>query len=134
MKDESMTDSEAPEWPDPADKAHAVEQAKQLRDQAAKGGLRFEAYLPPSLALWLLDLIEQDTFLDPSEAVFVILGEHKELAPHADLRRELLKRRIQVAADDSRPGISMEEMKALLREKREAPLPEPARWEKRSRR
>jgi hypothetical protein len=95
---------------------------------------RFEAYLPPSLALWLLDLIEQDTFLDPSEAVFVILGEHKELAPHADLRRELLKRRIQVAADDSRPGISMEEMKALLREKREAPLPEPARWEKRSRR
>lgn len=116
-----MTDTDAPEWPDPADKAHAVEQAKQLRDQAAKGGLRFEAYLPPSLALWLLDLIEQDTFLDPSEAVFVILGEHKELAPHADLRRELLKRRIQVAADDSRPGISMEEMKALLREKREAP-------------
>ena len=80
-----MTDTDAPEWPDPADKAHAVEQAKQLRDQAAKGGLRFEAYLPPSLALWLLDLIEQDTFLDPSEAVFVILGEHKELAPHADL-------------------------------------------------
>lgn len=90
-----MTDTDAPEWPDPADKAHAVEQAKQLRDQAAKGGLRFEAYLPPSLALWLLDLIEQDTFLDPSEAVFVILGEHKELAPHADLRRELLKRRIR---------------------------------------
>ena len=129
-----MTDTDALEWPDPANKAHAVEQAKQLRDQAAKGGLRFEAYLPPSLALWLLDLIEQDTFLDPSEAVFVILGEHKELAPHADLRRELLKRRIQVAVDDSRPGISMEEMKALLREKREAPLPEPARWEKRSRR
>ena len=49
-------------------------------------------------------------------------------------RPQLLKRRIQVAADDSRPGISMEEMKALLREKREAPLPEPARWEKRSRR
>ena len=40
-----MTDTDAPEWPDPADEAHAVEQAKQLRDQAAKGGLRFEAYL-----------------------------------------------------------------------------------------
>lgn len=39
------------------------------------------------------------------------------LALLIDLRRELLKRRIQVAADDSRPGISMEEMKALLREK-----------------
>ena len=134
MKDETMTDTDAPEWPDPADKAHAVEQAKQLRDQAAKGGLRFEAYLPPSLALWLLDLIEQDTFLDPSEAVFVILGEHKELAPHADLRRELLKRRIQVAADDPRPALPCEEGMAEIREMLKQPRPEPARWEKRSRR
>ena len=134
MKDEAMTDTDAPEWPDPADEAHAVEQAKQLRDQAAKGGLRFEAYLPPSLALWLLDRIERGKYLDPSEAVFVILGEHKELEPHADLRRELLKRRIQAAADDPRPGISGKEMKARLREKFKTPLPEPARWEKRSRR
>ena len=129
-----MTDTDAPEWPDPADKAHAVEQAKRLRNQVAEGGLRFEAYLPPSLALWLLDRIERGKYLDPSEAVFVILGEHKELAPHADLRRELLKRRIQAAADAPRPGISSEELKALLREKRKAPLPEPATWEKRSRR
>lgn len=129
-----MTDTDTPEWPDLADKAHAIEQAKRLRDQAAKGGLRFEAYLPPSLALWLLDLIEQGKFLDPSEAVFVILGEHKELAPHADLRRELLKRSIQAAADDPRPGISGDEMKTRLREKFKNPLPEPARWEKRSRR
>jgi hypothetical protein len=134
MKDETMTDSDAPEWPDPADKAHAVEQAKRLRNHVNEGGLRFEAYLPPSLALWLLDLIEQGKFLDPSEAVFVILGEHKELAPHADLRRELLKRSIQAAADDSRPGISGDEMKAPLREKFKNPLPEPARWENRSRR
>ena len=128
-----MTDTDAPEWPDPADKAHAVEQAKQLRDQAAKGGLRFEAYLPPSLALWLLDRIEQGKFLDPSEAVFVILGEHEDLEPHADLRRELLKRSIQAAADDPRPGITSEELKAHLREKRKEPWPEPARWEKRPR-
>ena len=129
-----MTDTDTPEWPDPADAAHAIEQARRIRDQAAKGGLRFEAYLPPSLALWLLDRIEQQRFLDPSEAVFVILGEHKELEPHADLRRELLKRSIEAAANDPRPGISSEEMKAELREKRKAPLPEPARWEKRSRR
>lgn len=129
-----MTDTDAPEWPDPADKAHAVEQAKRLRNQVAEGGLRFEAYLPPSLALWLLDLIEQDTFLNPSEAVFVILGEHKELAPHADLRRELLKRSIETAADDPRPGISGEELKARLAEMFKEPLPEPATWEKRSRR
>lgn len=134
MKDEAMTDNDAFEWPDPADKAHAVEQAKRLRNQVAEGGLKFEAYLPPSLALWLLDRIEQGQFLDPSEAVFVILGEHEELEPHADLRREMFKRRIQAAADDPRPGISGEEIKAELREKRKAPLHEPATWEKRSRR
>lgn len=127
-----MTDAHA--WPNPADKAHAVEQASRIRDQAAKGGLRFETYLPPSLALWLLDLIEQGQFIDPSEAVFVILGEHKELEPHADLRRELLKRSIEAATDDPRPGISGEEMNAQMRDMLKAPLPQPATWEKRSRR
>ncbi|CAH2783374.1 MAG: hypothetical protein CBARDCOR_3617 [uncultured Caballeronia sp.] len=54
--------SETTERPDPADNAHAVEQASRLRDQAAKGSLKFEAYLPPSLALWLLDQIERAGF------------------------------------------------------------------------
>lgn len=129
-----MTDTDAFEWPDPADKAHAVEQAKRLRNQVAEGGLKFEAYLPPSLALWLLDRIEQGQFLDPSEAVFVILGEHEELEPHADLRREMFKRRIQAAADDPRPGISSDEMLKRLREVTKESRQEPARWEKRSRR
>lgn len=128
-----MSDEDEFEWPDPADKAHAVEQAKQLRDQAAKGGLRFEAYLPSDLALWLLDRIEQGKFLDPSEAVFVILGEHEELKPHADLRRELFKRSIQAAADDPRPGIPAEEVRKHLLELRKEPRQEPARWEKRPR-
>ena len=122
------------EWPDPADKAHAIEQAKQLRDQAAKGGLKFEAYLPPTLALWLLDRIEQEKFLDPSEAVFVILGEHEELEPHADLRNELLKRSLQAAMDDPRPSIPHEDVMAEMRERLQHSRPEPARWEKRSRR
>ena len=129
-----MTDTDAPEWPDPADKAHAVEQAKRLRNQVAEGGLRFEAYLPPSLALWLLDRIEGQKYLDPSEAVFVILGEHEELEPHADLRQELFKRSIQAAANDPRPGISGEEMIKRLHELSAEPQPEPATWEKRSRR
>jgi hypothetical protein len=135
MKDEAMTDTDdAFQWPDPADKAHAVEQAKRLRNQVAEGGLRFEAYLPPSLALWLLDRIEGGKYLDPSEAVFVILGEHEELEPHADLRQELFKRSIQAAADDPRPGISGEEMIKRLHELSAEPQPEPATWEKRSRR
>ena len=126
--------NDATEWPDPADKAHAVEQARRLRDRAAKGGLRFEAYLPSGLALWLLDRIEQGVFLDPSEAVFVILGEHEELEPHADLRRELFKRRIEAAANDPRPGISSEGMWQRLREVTKEPRQQPAIWEKRSRR
>lgn len=122
------------EWPDPADKAHAIEQAKQLREQTAKSGLKFEAYLPPTLALWLLDRIEQGKFLDPSEAVFVILGEHEELEPHVDLRNELLKRSLQAAIDDPRPGIPHEDVMAEMRERLQQPRPEPARWEMRSRR
>ncbi|WP_208021179.1 hypothetical protein [Paracoccus alkanivorans] len=78
-------------------------QTKRLRDQAEKGGLRFDAYLPPELALWLLDKIKQEQFLDPSEAVFVILGEHEKLEPYADLRQELFERSLQAAIDASRP-------------------------------
>jgi len=37
--------------------------------------LRFEAYLPPQLAEWLLERIEKGVFLDPREAVFVLLDE-----------------------------------------------------------
>lgn len=129
-----MPDTEAARWPDPADRAHALEQARQLRDQASKGGLRFEAHLPPSLALWLLDLIEQGQFLDPSEAVFTIFGEHEDLEPHADLRSELLKRKLQAAVEDPRPGISGEELQGWLRELRKEPLPEPAKWKGRSER
>jgi hypothetical protein len=38
-----------------------------VRRQAAKGGLRFEAYLPPDLAEWVISLVEQDVFHSPSE-------------------------------------------------------------------
>jgi hypothetical protein len=32
--------------------------AQSIRDAASDGALRFHAYLPPALALWLLDRIE----------------------------------------------------------------------------
>ena len=119
-----MTDTT--EWHDPADTAHALEQAKRLRDQAAKGGLRFGAYLPSGLALWLLDHIEQGVFVDPSEAVFVILGEHQELEPHADVRKKLLKRSIDTAIADAQPAIPHKEAIAEMREMLKRPRPEPA--------
>lgn len=108
-------------WPSGADQAQA------LREQGRKGGLRFEAYLPPKIADWLLDLIERDVFTDPSEAVFVILGEHMELQPHRDLRDELVRRKIQAAMDDPRPLQSSDDVRARLKE-RIANRGEPAVW------
>ena len=121
-------DDNAEEWPSPAERTAAIAQASALREQARNGGLRFEAFLPPNLAGWLLERIENGVFLSPSEAAFVILGEHKELEPQADLRRELLKRRVQAAIDDPRPPLSSEEIKEKMRKLYEAPHPDPATW------
>jgi antitoxin ParD1/3/4 len=118
------------EWDSPEAEAARIAQARAIREKAGKGGLRFEAYLPPDLAEWLLDLIERGVFADPNEAVFVILGEHRELEPHADLRRELLSRSCQAAIDDPRPSLSGDEVERHFRELSAAPLPEPAAWRK----
>jgi Arc/MetJ-type ribon-helix-helix transcriptional regulator len=123
-----MTDESSDNWDSPEGKAKRIAQAQALRDQARAGGLRFEAYLPPDLADWLLAHIERGTFKDPSEAVFVILGEHEELEPHADLRGELLKRVLQAAANDPRPGAPVEEVRERLRARAKASRPEPAVW------
>src|ERR1700679_866098 len=115
-------------WPTAEHKESCVAQAKALRNQAAEGGLRFEAYLPPQLAEWLLDRIEKGVFLDPREAVFVLLGEYEDLEPHTDLRQELLRRRLNAAIDDPRPSIPAQQVLDELRNKMATPLPEPAVW------
>jgi hypothetical protein len=89
----SMTETRASELAaddrdSPETLAKLKAQAKALREQARLGGLRFKAYLPPTIADWLLGHVERGTFRDPSEAVFVMLGEQQGLEPHADLRRE----------------------------------------------
>ena len=117
------------EWPRAEEKARNVAQAMALRKQAKAGGLRFSVYLPSSLAEWLLGLVENGTFIDPSEAVFVKLQEAQELEPHHDLRNELLNRMLQAAEDDPRPPIPGEEVFKRLKEKYTS-LPEPAVWEK----
>lgn len=111
---------------DPA-KVTAMARARNLKAQARRGGLRFEAYLPPRLAESMLDLIAQGEFADPSEAVFVMLAEQHELEPHADLRRELLARTVQAAIDDPRPPIPAEEVWDELR-RQALQRPEPAIW------
>jgi antitoxin ParD1/3/4 len=101
-----MSDPQAAkdEWPSAEQKAKNIAQAKALRVQAEKGGLRFSAYLPPGLADWLLGLIEKGTFHDPNEAVFVILGEHQDLESHTDLWREILARSWQSDLRPTRGG------------------------------
>ena len=111
----------------PKEAAHPVEQARALEAQAHEGGLRFGAYLLPGLAGWVLELVEQGVFLDPSEAVFAILSEHKELALHADLRQEILWRSLQAAIDDPRPAIPHDEATERIRRKLADGRPLPSR-------
>ena len=52
-----MTDDGDDDWRTADEKAAAIERARELKDQASDGGLRFDAYLPPGLAEWLLGLV-----------------------------------------------------------------------------
>ena len=124
------TNDNEPIWPTRAQSAFGKDQAVALQEQAQAGGLQFEAYLPPSLAEWVLDLIRWGQFHDPSEAVFVMLTEMQDLYEHPDLRQELLKRVLAKAADDLQPAIPAEEVFAKLKARMAAPLPKPAKWQK----
>lgn len=126
-----MTEDAQPDWRTAAERASDIAQAKELRVQASKGGLRFEAYLPPGLAEWVLDFVERGVFTSPSEAVFVILGEARDLQPHADLRREILRRSLDAAMNDPRPAIPADEVFAHLEKLMAGPQPEPAVWKRR---
>jgi antitoxin ParD1/3/4 len=126
-----MTEDLQDGWRTAEEKALDIAQARALMSSARKGGLRFEAYLPSELAGWVLDSVERGVFVDPSEAVFVILGEHRDLEPHADLRQEALRRSLQAALDDPRPGISLAEVEAQMDKLLAEPRPEPAVWRQR---
>ena len=123
-----MTEEAAQDWRTPAERESDIAQARSLREQARKGGLRFEVYLPSGLAEWVLDFVERGVFTDPGEAVFVILGEHKDLEPHADLREEILRRTLQARMNDPHPGFTLDEVKEHFDKLRSEPRPEPAVW------
>ena len=120
-----MTDDELPD-DNPTERA----QAKALREQARAGGLRFEVYLPPALADWLLERIERGTFADPSEAVFAIVGNFRDLEPHRDLRDALLGRMLDASAAELESARPADEVFDRLQRRYSQPLPEPARWQK----
>jgi len=114
---------------DAAERKAGAIHAAALKAQAAAGGLRFEAYLPPDMAVGLLELIERGTFKDPSEAVFVMVGEQQELAAHPDLRGELLRRTIEDAANDPHPGCFAAEVFSQIAAELAAPRPPAAVWD-----
>ena len=116
-------------WPEDEETAKArIEQVQKLKPVAAESGLRFEAYLPPDLAEWVLDQVERGDFVDPSEAIFVYMQQAQELSPHDDLKAELLKRKLEESMKG--PFISGEDVFERLRcELDEQTDSEPARWE-----
>lgn len=118
------------DWRAPEERARDIAQAAALRERAREHGLQFEVFLPPALAEWVLDFVEKGVFIDPSEAVFVMLGEQQDLEPHGDLREEILKRSLESAMNDPHPGYSAEEVVEMMRERRTRPRQEPAVWRK----
>jgi antitoxin ParD1/3/4 len=94
-----------------------------VRRQAAEGGLTFEVYLPPSLAEWMISLVEHEVFHSPSEAVFVAMQSFRELDDHPDLQQELLNRAIQKGIDsvEEDGGMPAEEVMERLRKEMEGP-------------
>ena len=105
---------------------------ESICQQACEGGLRFEAYLPPRLAEWVIALVDQDVFHSPTEAVFVAMQSFQELDEHPDLKQELLKRAIQKGIDSAKEGggIPAEQVMERLRQEMARPRPEPAVWDK----
>jgi antitoxin ParD1/3/4 len=108
-----------------------VEQARQLRDQARKGGLRIEAYLTPDLAEWVLELVEKGVFISPGDAVFHLMVEAHELSAHEDLRSELQGRMVAYALTEVDAGVAYpaEEVLAELSD-RLNDLQAPAVWDR----
>ena len=103
-----------------------------VRRQAAEGGLRFEAYLPPRLAAWVIGLVEQELFHSPAEAVFVAMQSFRELEDHPEVKQALLTKIMQKSIDSvgEGGGIPAEEVMARLKKKLEGPRAEPAVWDK----
>lgn len=112
-----------------ADNYAEREQAKALRDPAREGGLRFEAFLPPAQADWLLQWVEQGHFVDPAEAVSAIVQNFIDLELHRDLSDELRSRMLAQAAAELAHAYTDERRPAKLEARYSRTHPNAARWE-----
>jgi antitoxin ParD1/3/4 len=117
-------------WPESDDTAKArIEQAQKLKSTVADAGLRFDVYLPPDLASWILEQVERGDFIDPAEAVFIHMQQARDLDSHDDLKSELLKRKLLASMKSgSVPG--KEAFERIFNEAENKMHIQPARWEK----
>ena len=111
--------------------AQRVAQAQVLKAQVKTGGLKFETYLPPAVALWVLEQVEQGVFIDPAEAIFVLMQQAHDIDPHDDLKLAILKKRIEHGMDSAKNGqtYSAEEVAARMERLKKQRTP-PAVWQK----
>jgi hypothetical protein len=115
-----------------ANKYRSKQLTPEFIEQASKAGLKFEMYLVPSIAKWIIELIADGSFLDPSDALFNFLNEFKDFVEHKDLRSEVFKRTIQKSLDNINAGgkiYTSEELSACLAEDQNNTI-EPAVWVK----
>lgn len=75
-------------------------------------GLTFEVFLPEGIADWLWQKLEAGVYKDPAEAAFLAFQDLMELDRHPAVRAQLLETMVTAAADDPRPGITIEDWRA----------------------
>jgi len=95
-------------------------------------GMTFEVFLPERLADWLWQKLEAGVYKDPKEAAFIAFQDLMELDRHPAARAQLLEAMLTAAADDPRPGLTIEEWRAKhhakLREYASTEPPAPRTW------
>jgi hypothetical protein len=117
------------ETPETAQKR--VEQARSLKGQAEKGGLKMEIWLDSCSALWILNKIEEGVFMDPAEAVQVYVGQAREIDPYPEVKRQILNCFIQNGIESGvAEGVSAHEFMGELLKESEYDCADPAVWVK----
>lgn len=91
-------------------------QAKALRLPAGRDGLRFECFLPPELASWVLDKVEGLVFDDPAEAVRTIVSSHVQLCRLERVRQTMMERALARSAGKRFEEETLEEVAQFLKD------------------
>ena len=121
-----MNDAPAAEHP------FTPEEDARISAHVRARGLTFEVFLPEGLADWLWQKLEAGVYKDPKEAAFIAFQDLMELDRHPAVRAQLFKAMVNAAADNPRPGISIEQWRAnhqaKLREYASSEPPAPRTW------